>query len=151
MRALKLSAAAIAFALAAASAGAHSTDSPAVSASTTAAKAAKPTVNRGCRTRKCGIRVARKRCDRGRLGSCIRRAALQHRVSESYMRSIIWCESTNRPGAVNGIYAGLAQFGPNAWSRTPYRRHSRHSSKWATLGLAYALKRGRAGEWDCAY
>lgn len=98
----------------------------------------------------CQIRVARKACDRGKVTSCIRRAALHHRVSEGWMRSIAWCESRFKPWATNGIYQGLYQFGPALWSELRYRRYSRYSAKWSSLAAALALRRGLAYKWACA-
>jgi len=105
---------------------------------------------RTCRTHRCLVRVARKRCERGSVVGCIQRGARAYRVDEEYLIDVAWCESSHDPGAVNGRYVGLFQFGPDAWRRTPYASRSRTSAKWSSLAAGYAFSRGRAREWSCA-
>jgi hypothetical protein len=71
-------------------------------------------------------------------------------VSESWLRSVAWCESRFDPYATNGIYAGLFQFGPTLWNALRYRRYSRFSAKWSSLAAAYAFSRGLSYQWSCA-
>jgi len=98
----------------------------------------------------CEIRQARIACEHGQTTACIRRAALHRRVSESWLRSVAWCESRLDPFATNGQYAGLFQFGPVLWNALRYRRYSRFSAKWSSLAAAYAFSRGMSGQWACA-
>jgi len=42
----------------------------------------------------------------------------QHGVDSIFLKKIAYCESSFRPNAVNGIYAGLFQFTPATWSAT---------------------------------
>jgi soluble lytic murein transglycosylase-like protein len=98
----------------------------------------------------CEIRHARVQCEHGLVRACIRRAALHRGVSESWLRAVAWCESRFDPGATNGRYVGLFQFGPVLWGALPYRHRSRFSPKWASLAAALAFRRGLSNQWECA-
>jgi soluble lytic murein transglycosylase-like protein len=98
----------------------------------------------------CEIREARVQCERGLARACIRRAALHRGISESWLRSVAWCESRFNPYATNGQYVGLFQFGPVLWGALPYRRYSRFSAKWSALAAALAFRRGLSYQWACA-
>lgn len=113
-----------------------------------------------CQTKKCEHRVARKQfnrhqtvlrrqCGRGVIQSCIYRAANLYRVSGSVLMRRAWCESRLSPGATNGRYMGLFQFGWTAWSITPYAGHSPYHPKWASLAAAWAEAHGYAHLWSC--
>jgi len=106
----------------------------------------------GCNDRACVERVAMHNCDHGHVGACIHRAALHHRVSESWMRSIAWCESRFRPWARNSSgHKGLFQYDDATWAAGPYaRRGSPFSAKWSSLQTAWYLRRGEASRWACA-
>ncbi len=103
----------------------------------------------GCRTHKCEVRVARKACERGSVTGCIKRGARQHRVDEGRLLRVAWCESTFRPFATNGQYAGLFQFGPALWGELRYRDRSRFSAKWSSLAAGLAFRLGLASHWEC--
>jgi len=89
-------------------------------------------------------------CTHGHVRSCIHRAAIHYRQSYGYLLSVAWCESRLNPSATNGQYAGLFQFGPNAWSRAHYSNHSPYQAKWAALAAAYMFSIGHSSEWSCA-
>jgi soluble lytic murein transglycosylase-like protein len=103
-----------------------------------------------CNTSACVERVAMHRCADGRVGSCIHRAAIHWRVSESMLRRKAHCESRFNPGAYNPSGAiGLFQFMSSTWRTTPYRRHSPWSAKWSALAAAWMHRVGRGREWTC--
>lgn len=105
-----------------------------------------------CNTQACVERVAMHRCADGHVGACIHRAALHHRVSEAWMRSIAWCESRMRPWVTNSSgHMGLYQYDSATWAGGPYaRRGSPYSAKWASLQTAWYLRHGQASRWACA-
>jgi hypothetical protein len=107
----------------------------------------------GCQTHRCNMRVEdrrlRHKCDRGSVVGCIDRGAHLHRVSKFVLRRRAWCESRMSPGATNGQYMGLFQFGWPLWSTTPYHGHSPYSAKWSSLAAAWAERNGLSGHWSC--
>ena len=108
------------------------------------------TVEAGCNSRACEIRVARKQCDRGSVKACIRRAALHRRQDYGAMLRVAWCESRFNPRAVSPWgHVGLYQFAWGTWRTTPYARHSPFSAKWAALAAAWMWQQGRKREWAC--
>jgi len=94
---------------------------------------------------------ARVRCERGRVGSCIHRAAIRYRVGWSMLRRKAWCESRLRPWAYNAGSgaSGLFQFLPSTWRTTPYGRRSIWSAKWSALAAGWMHAHGRGGEGSC--
>lgn len=150
MRTATLIATAIALTIAVApSAGARPND-PAVSVSTTAQAAVHANVNRGCRTRQCAERVARKHCSQTHVLPCLRRAALHWRVDVVTLVRKATCESRLNPYARNPSgSSGLMQFMPSTWSTTPYGGHSIWSAKWNALAGGWMHHVGRGGEWVC--
>ena len=103
----------------------------------------------GCQSHECMVRVARKACERGSVTACVRRGARQHRVSETWLLRVAYCESTLRPWATNGQYHGLFQFGPALWGSLRYRARSRLSAKWSSLAAGLAFRQGLSSHWEC--
>lgn len=107
---------------------------------------------KGCATRACEERVARKQCSQARPIPCIRRAALHWRVDFHMLLRKARCESTLNPYARNGVHAGLFQFRvatPSTWATTPYARRSPWSAKWNSLAAAWMHRVHRGSEWAC--
>lgn len=105
---------------------------------------------RGCNTRSCEERVARKQCSQTRVVPCIRRAALRHRQPFRDLLRVARCESGLDPYAVGfEVHHGLFQFLPSTFASTPYAGRSIMSAKWNALAAAWAWKVGRRGEWAC--
>lgn len=99
-----------------------------------------------------GERVAAAHCERGRVVSCIHRAALHQRQSFGAMLAVGRCESRLNPAARNpqSDATGLFQIlFPGTWNTTPYARRSPWSAKWNALAAAWMWARGRRGEWVC--
>jgi hypothetical protein len=77
----------------------------------------------------------------------IRLGAAAYGVSADRMRRVAHCESTLDPGATNGRYTGLFQFGTPLWSRTPFRDFSRTDPYAASFAASWAFARGMSGHW----
>jgi soluble lytic murein transglycosylase-like protein len=90
-------------------------------------------------------------CNAGKVGACVRRAALKYRVGEAMLRRKAWCESRFNPRAYNSGSgaSGLFQFLPSTWRTTPYGRRPIFTAKWNALAAGWMHARGRGGEWSC--
>jgi len=78
-------------------------------------------------------------------------AATAYGVSESFMRSLSWCESKwNRhalnPSSSTGLFQILV---PSTWGTTPFARFSPWSAYANAMAAAYMLAHGRRSEWVC--
>lgn len=111
-----------------------------------------------CRTKKCAIRVARKKCSQRRPTSCVRRAALHYRLSFTLLRKIAGCESVGSPWGKINPYAhnpsgaeGAFQFLYGTWAATPYGpQKPRVSAKWASLGAAWLIATDGLHHWTAS-
>lgn len=83
----------------------------------------------------------------GSVDHAIRVGAAAYGVSPSRLRAVAHCESTLNPGATNGPYAGLFQFGTPLWSKTPVREFSRTDPYAAALAAGWAFSRGMSSHW----
>lgn len=109
------------------------------------------TVRRERAKRRAAVRrVLRSSGATGNVDHAIEVAAATYGVSEARLRSVARCESGFNPGASNGQYLGLFQFGTPLWSTTPVARFSRTDPYAAALGAAWAFSRGMSGHWACA-
>lgn len=81
----------------------------------------------------------------------------QYGVDPNVLRYIALCESEFRPGARNGPYYGLYQFGAVTWSNFRKQMHEdpspdlRTNAEEAVQTAAYALSLGKRGIWPNCY
>lgn len=80
----------------------------------------------------------------------IRLAARAFDIDEGWLMAIATCESQLQPGASNGPYVGLMQFGPALWGITPFKTWRRTDPYAVALAAAWAIDRGLASHWACA-
>lgn len=109
---------------------------------------------KGCQTKSCHERVARKQCSQTRPKACVRRAILTYKLTgwqKPWMYRVARCESRWDPYARNPSGStGLFQFMPGTWATTPYGRRWIYSAKWQSLAAAWMIGRaGRSREWVC--
>ena len=94
---------------------------------------------------------AMKRCAQHRPVSCIHRAALHRHVSFPWLKAVAYCESKFQVYARNPSgAAGLFQFMPSTFARTPYGWAWLYSAKYQALAAAWMFANGRSSEWTCA-
>lgn len=74
-------------------------------------------------------------------------AGATYGVSQSKLSRVSFCESGHNPGAVNGRYLGLFQFGTSLWRTTPYAAFSRADPYAASLAASWAFARGMHRHW----
>lgn len=99
--------------------------------------------------REARLRLVMHRCEKGDVKACIERGARRWRVDIATMMRRARCESRLDPGAKNGKYKGLFQFGDLLWSLTPYAQYSPYSAKWSSLAAAWGQAHGYASHWSC--
>jgi hypothetical protein len=100
--------------------------------------------------RRTGIRVGRR--------SVIVRSDVRHLigviatavgVDPAAARRVAWCESRYTPGAANGRYLGVYQFGAPLWSTTPFRGYPRTDAAANTAAAMWVVRRTGWGPWEC--
>lgn len=77
----------------------------------------------------------------------LRVASATYGVSTARLTRVALCESTLDPGAGNGPYLGLFQFGSRLWAATPYRDFPRTDPYAAALAASWAFSRGMSAHW----
>ncbi len=74
-------------------------------------------------------------------------AAATYGVPSARLSRVATCESGLNPGAGNGPYLGLFQFGSRLWSVTPYREFPRTDPYASALAASWAFSRGMSAHW----
>lgn len=77
----------------------------------------------------------------------IRLAGAAYRLDPDRMTRIARCESRLDPGAANGRYLGLYQFGTPLWAKTPFRTFDRTDPYAAAMAAAWAFSQGLDRNW----
>lgn len=104
---------------------------------------------RGCKSKRCEVRVISKACSQRRPIACIRFAAIRHHQPLRDMLRVARCESGLDPYNSYAGHHGLYQFLPITWAMTPYAKHSIWSARFQALATAWMWRVGRRGEWAC--
>ncbi len=81
------------------------------------------------------------------VSEAIQLAAQTYGIPSSRLLCLAQRESTLRPGAINGRYAGLFQLEPGLIERTPYTGGSRLDPYTSAMATAYLISHGESSRW----